>query len=86
MQNCSNSKELRHKSLKICKQSLNWARGFKNKAKNPIFDMEQPIASQSALSKKVAFFQKDQLDIGPVWRILEEMGQKLILEPLCSKI
>ena len=48
--------------------------------------MEQPIASQSALSKKVAFFQKDQLDIGPVWRILEEMGQKWILEHLFSEI
>jgi hypothetical protein len=34
------------------------------------------MATQSALSKKVAFFQKNQLDIGPVWRITEEMGQK----------
>ena len=44
------------------------------------------MATLSALSKKVAFFQKNQLDIGPVWRILEEIGQKWILEPLCSKI
>ena len=52
----------------------------------PIFEIEQPTASQSAFSKKVGFFQKDQLGIGPVWRISEEMGQKWILEPLCSKI
>ena len=48
-------------------------------------DIEQPNASL-ALSKKVAFFQKNQLGIGPVRRISEEMGQKWILEPLCSKI
>ena len=59
---------------------------FKNRAKKPIFDVEQPIATQSAFSKKVAFFQKDQLGIGPFWRKLEESGQKWILEPLCSKI
>ena len=35
---------------------------------------------------KVAFFQKDQLGIGPVWRISEESGQKWILEPLFSEI
>ena len=52
----------------------------------PIFEIEQPTASQSAFSKKVVFFQKDQHGKGPVWRILEEMGQKWILEPLCSKI
>ena len=56
---------------------------FKNRAKKPIFDVEQPIATQSAFSKKVAFFQ---LGIGPFWRKLEESGQKWILEPLCSKI
>ena len=44
------------------------------------------MATQTALSKKVAFFQKDQLGIGPLWRILEEMGQNWFLEPLCSKI
>jgi len=50
------------------------------------FDVEQPIATQSAFSKKVVFFQKDQLGIGPFWRKSEESGQKWILEPLCSKI
>ena len=32
------------------------------------------------------FFQKNQLGIGPMWRIVEEMGQKWILEPLFSEI
>ena len=48
-------------------------------------EVEQPNASLRALSKKVAFFQKNQLDIGPVWRKLEEIGQNWILEPLLSK-
>ena len=52
----------------------------------PIFEIEQPTASQSAFSKKVVFFQKDQHGKDPVRRILEEMGQKWILEPLFSEI
>ena len=51
--------------------------------KSPFFYVKQPIATQSAFSKKVAFFQ---LGIGPFWRKLEESGQKWILEPLFSKI
>ena len=31
-------------------------------------------------------FQKNQFGIGPMWRIVEEMGQKWILEPLFSEI
>jgi len=58
--------------------------GFKNKAKKPFFDIEHPIAPQSALSKKVAFFQKNQLGKGQIRLVLEEIGQKWILEPLCS--
>jgi hypothetical protein len=38
-------------------------------------DIEQPNASL-ALSKKVAFFQKNQIGIGLLWRKLEEIGQK----------
>ena len=47
---------------------------FKNKAKKPIFDVEQPIATQSAFSKKVAFFQKDQLGVGTNWRKVVKNG------------
>ena len=35
---------------------------------------------------KVAFFQTDQLGIGPIWRNLEDIGQKWILELLLSEI
>ena len=52
----------------------------------PIFDIEHPIAPESAISKKVAFFQKNQLGIGQFWLKLAEIGQKWILEPLYSKI
>ena len=63
-----------------------WSRGFENKAKKPNFDIEHPITPLRALSKKVAFFQKNQLGMGLSWRKLVQMGQKLILEPLYSKI
>ena len=59
---------------------------FKNRAKKPIFDVEQPIATQSAFSKKVAFFQKDQLGIGVWCGKPWAMGQNWILEPLFSEI
>ena len=48
--------------------------------------IEHQIAPKHAFSKKVAFFKKDQLGIGPVWRKSEEMCQKWILEPLFSEI
>ena len=38
------------------------------------------------MSPKVAFFQKHQLGIGPIWRKSEEIGQKWILEPLFGEI
>jgi hypothetical protein len=44
------------------------------------------MAPKHAFSKKVAFFKKVQLSIGPVWLNLEEMCQKWILEPLFSEI
>ena len=42
-----------------------------------MMDLEHPIAPQFAFRKKVAFFKKDQLDIGQSWRKLAEIGQKL---------
>ena len=44
------------------------------------------MAPKHAFSKKVAFFKKDQLSIGPVRLNSEEMCQKWILEPLFSEI
>ena len=76
----------RQNIIEFCKILQNQSKGFKNRAKKPIFDVEQPIATQSDFSKKVPFFQKDQLGIGPFWRKSDESGQKWILEPLCSKI
>ena len=32
------------------------------------------------------FFQKNQLGIGPIWRKLEEIGQKLDFRAFCSEI
>jgi hypothetical protein len=49
-------------------------------------NIEQPIATQHAFKRKVAFFQKNQLGIGQSWRKLVQMGQKWILEPLFSEI
>ena len=44
------------------------------------------MAPKHAFSKKVAFFKKDQLSIGPLRLNSEEMCQNWILEPLFSKI
>jgi hypothetical protein len=49
-------------------------------------DLDDPIWPQKCFIWKVAFFQKNQLGIGPMWRIVVEMGQKWILLPLFSKI
>ena len=51
-----------------------------------MMDIEHPIAPQFAFRKKVAFFKKDQLSIGPVRLISADMCQKWILEPLFSEI
>ena len=49
-------------------------------------DVDHPNPPLSAFSKKVAFFQKDQLGIG-VWQGKPgEMGQNWILEPFFSEI
>jgi hypothetical protein len=49
-------------------------------------DLDEPIRAQKCYIWKVAFFQKDQLGIGPIRRKSEEMGQKWILEPLFSEV
>ena len=49
-------------------------------------DLDEQIWAEKCLIWKVVFFQKNQLGIGPMWRIVEEMGQKWILEPLFSEI
>ena len=48
-------------------------------------NIDEQIWAEKCFIGKVAFFQKNQLGIGPMWRIVEEMGQKWILEPLFSK-
>ena len=49
-------------------------------------DLDEPIWAQKCFIWKVAFFQKDQLGIGPIRLKSEEIGQKWILEPLFSEI
>jgi hypothetical protein len=49
-------------------------------------DLDEQIWAEKCLIGKVAFFQKNQLGIGPIRRNLEESGQKWILEPLFSEI
>ena len=49
-------------------------------------DLNDPIWSQKCFIWKVAFFQKDQLGIGPMRFIVVQIGQKWILEPLFSEI
>ena len=49
-------------------------------------DLDEQIWAEKCLIWKVAFFQKDQLGIGPIGRKWEESGQKWILEPLFSEI
>ena len=48
-------------------------------------DVDEPIWAQKCFIGKVAFFQKNQLGIGPIRRKSEEIGQKWILELLFSK-
>ena len=49
-------------------------------------DLDEQIWAEKRLIWKVAFFQKNQLGIGPIWRKSEESGQEWILEPLFSEI
>ena len=49
-------------------------------------DLDEQIWAEKCFREKVAFFQKNQLGIGPIWRKLEEIGQKWILESLLSEI
>ena len=48
-------------------------------------NLDDKIWQEKCFIWKVAFFQKDQLGIGPIRRKSEEIGQKWILEPLFSK-
>ena len=48
-------------------------------------DVDHPKPPPSASSKKVAFFQKNQLGIGILWRKLAEIGQKLDFRALYSE-
>ena len=48
-------------------------------------NLDEQIWAEKCFIWKVAFFQKDQLGIGPIRRKSEEIGQKWILEPLFSK-
>jgi hypothetical protein len=41
---------------------------------------------KSALYEKLRFFEKNHLGIGPMWRILTEIGQKLDFRAFCSEI
>ena len=54
-----------------------------NKAK---MDLDDKIWQEKCFIWKVAFFQKNQLDIGPMWRIVAEIGQKLDFRAFCSEI
>ena len=49
-------------------------------------DLDEPIWAQKCFTWKVAFFQENQLGIGPVWRIVAEIGQKLDFRALFSEI
>ena len=70
----------------ICNFVHNCSKNLQIKSKLKYMEVEQQNASLRALSKKVAFFQKNQLDIGPMWRIVAEIGQKLDFRALFSKI
>ena len=73
-------------TLGICNFVHNWSKNLKIKPKLRYMEIEQPNASLRALSKKVAFFQKNQLGIGLLWRKLAEIGHKLNFRALFSKI
>ena len=49
-------------------------------------DLDEQIWAEKCFIWKVAFFQKNQLGIGPIWRKLEEIGQKLDFRVFCSEI
>ena len=70
----------------ICNFVHNCSKNLQIKSKLRYMEVEQPNASLRALSKKVAFFQKNQLGIGLLWRKLAEIGQKLDFRAFYSKI
>ena len=49
-------------------------------------DLDEQIWAEKCFIWKVAFFQKDQLGIGPMWRIVVQIGQKLDFRAFCSEI
>ena len=49
-------------------------------------DLEEQIGAEKCFIWKVAFFQKDQLGIGPLGRKLAEIGQKLDFRAFYSEI
>jgi len=81
MQNCSNSKEIRHESLKNLQTILNWHKNFYVISNLVFFEIEHHIAPKHAFSKKV-FFKRDQLGIGQSWLKLVEIGQKMYFRAL----
>ena len=49
-------------------------------------DPDEQIWAEKCFRVKVAFFQKNQLGIGPLWRKKAEIGQKLDFRAFCSEI
>jgi hypothetical protein len=49
-------------------------------------DLDDQIWPEKCFKWKVAFFQKNQLGIGPMWRIVAEIGQKLDFRAFSSEI
>ena len=72
--------------LWIYKKSQNLSKNLGIKPDLAKIDPDEQIWAEKCLIWKDAFFQKNQLGIGPIRRKSEESGQKWILEPLFSKI
>ena len=49
-------------------------------------DLDEQIWAEKGFIWKVAFFQKNQLGIGPMWRKLAEIGQKWDFRALYNEI
>ena len=49
-------------------------------------DIEHQIAPQKCFILKTAFFQKNQVGIGPMWLNVVEIGQKMDFRALFSEI
>ena len=60
--------------LRICKQSQNWCKNLWIKPNKAKMDLDDKLWQEKCFIWKDSFFQKNQLDIGPMWFFVVQIG------------